>query len=145
MSNLYYIGIYHFDEGETDCINNNTNLVKDNFKSFFCCKKINDKEYIIVEIIFIERYCIEKIKIGDTINISCDMITYSIFSDGKEIYSGVENVNVIEIEKFNCFYDYSVNDLINNLYVKLKKYDKLIGSNPYSQIYEVINKYYEEE
>ena len=40
------------------------------------------------------------------------------------------------------FYDYSVGDLIDNLYNKLKNYDKLIGENPYSEIYKVLEKYY---
>jgi hypothetical protein len=120
-----------------------TDPPKDIFKAFFATKKITENKYLIVEIIILENNWLPDIQVGDVIeDWDFSMLNYRIYRDDEEISSnGFENLYIIKKENFKCFYDYSVDDLIQNLYNKLKNYDKLIGVSPYSEIYKVLEKY----
>lgn len=145
MSNLYYVGFYMLDEHQKDYIKNSTNPQKDIFKAFFATTKITEYNYLINEIIIMDKEWMGEIRIGDVIEDcgSGSMLYYKIFRDDKKIYSnGIENLYIIKKNDFKCFYDWSICTLIDRLYEKVMNYDKLIGDNPYSEIHEALIKYY---
>lgn len=145
MEDLYYVGFYMLDEFEKDYIVDSKDPPKDIFRGFFNTKKISDNKYLILEIIISNKFWCDGIQVGDVIeDFKGSMLNYTILRNEQEIpNNGIDSLYIIKNTDFKCFYDLSVGDLIDKLYDKLNNYDKLIGINPYSKIFEELEKYYE--
>lgn len=144
MNDFYYIGFYMLRDDENDWVKICKDPPKNIFKAFFKTKKISEEDYVITEIIIIDKLWFGDKQVGDIIKILPNSIlNYEIYRDNIEINScGLENLYIINSEEFKCFYDRTINDLIDKLYNKLENYKNLIGINPYNEISQALNKYY---
>ena len=142
MDELYYCGFYVLDEFEKDWIVNLKDPPKDVFRAFFNTQKVSEDNYLILEIIILDEI-FGDVKIGDIIKTVYGMLNYTIYRNGIEINNnGFESVYIIKNDQFKCFYDFSVNKIIEELYNKLKNYENVIGTNPYTEILNSIIEYY---
>jgi hypothetical protein len=146
MDQLYYVGFYVLDEHERDWVSELKDPPPSIFKSFFNTKKISYDKYVILEIIILDKFFIPDIRTGDIIKNGFGMLNYTIYRGEQEISNnGFENVYIIKNEDFKCFYDWSVDNLIDKLYNKLNNYERVIGVNPYSKIFESLKEYNKKE